>query len=260
MRTTQHKQIASLLERLPPSHSKRSDVQEQYAIRSAGHFGETTTDHFLQYLHSNKYHVIQDLRLFDGIQHFQIDCLILTPSYLLILEVKNLRGKLIFDFEHHQLLRVFEGKKETFPDPFLQVEHQCHQLRMWLDQFGLPEIPINSFVVVANSRTVIKTHGSDLEGRKRRIIRPKQIIPSVTNLTSTFDRKYWESPIIKQAAHCFEKGNTPYRGGSILERFDLKVEDLIKGVQCLKCKRFPMERKRDHWVCPWCGFNRRMLT
>ncbi|UOR13855.1 nuclease-related domain-containing protein [Halobacillus amylolyticus] len=207
MKTTQHKQLASLLGRLPLAHSKRSDVQEQYSIRSAGHSGETTADHFLQYLHSEEYHVIQDIRLFDGIQHFQIDCLVLTPFFLLILEVKNFRGKLIFDFEHHQLFRIFEGKKETFPDPFLQVEHQSYQLKMWLDQFNFPEIPTHSFVVVTNPKTVIKTHGPDPEGRKRRIIRPKQSPSSVTSLTSVFNRKYWDFPQIKTAASRFKKEN-----------------------------------------------------
>ncbi|MFD2924621.1 nuclease-related domain-containing protein [Halobacillus naozhouensis] len=77
------------MEHLPPTHFKRIDVHEQYAIRSAGHLGETTTDHFLvPYLHSERYHIIQDIRLFDGIQHFQIDCLILNPSFVSSLKSK----------------------------------------------------------------------------------------------------------------------------------------------------------------------------
>ncbi|WP_079526414.1 hypothetical protein [Halobacillus hunanensis] len=59
---------------------------------------------------------------------------------------------------------------------------------------------------------------------------------------------------VKDLRNCLQKGNTPYRGRAILERFDLSVDDLVMGVQCAKCLQYPMVRKRDHWSCLRCGF------
>ncbi|MCP3029112.1 hypothetical protein [Halobacillus sp. A5] len=62
-----------LYHRLLPDHPKRSDVQAQFLKSSAGHYGETTADHYLQYLSSDTFRVLKDLLLFDGISSFQID-------------------------------------------------------------------------------------------------------------------------------------------------------------------------------------------
>ncbi|WP_079526418.1 nuclease-related domain-containing protein [Halobacillus hunanensis] len=180
-KTMSHTQLETLLNRLHLDHSKRSHVQEQYVRQKAGHYGESIADHYLQYLPQKHYLTIQDLRLFDGIHFFQIDAMVLCPEFILILEVKNYKGKLIFDLEHQQLFRKYNDQKDTFPDPFLQVEHQAIQLQRWLAQFNFPEIPICSFIVVASPNTVIKTHGRDRQQFNNRIVRAKNIYHSVTS-------------------------------------------------------------------------------
>ncbi|UOR13461.1 nuclease-related domain-containing protein [Halobacillus amylolyticus] len=253
-KTLTHSQLETLLNRLLPAHFKRSDVEAQFLKQSAGHFGESTADHYLKYLPHDRYHVIQDLRLFDGIQYFQIDALIICTEFLLILEVKNYKGKLIFDFEHNQLFREHNGPKDIFADPFLQVEHQEIQLERWLDQFNFPALPIQSFVVVANPNTIIKTHGRDPLRLKHRIVRAKKLYTMIETTRAQFSQSMLAPEQLNELVYLLQKENTPYRGGSILERFDLTVDDLIMGVQCSKCRTYPMSRKRDHWCCLTCGF------
>ncbi|NIK29347.1 hypothetical protein FHS45_002448 [Thalassobacillus devorans] len=251
-KTIEHLQLEALLRRLPPSHKKWSEVESHLLRHSAGHFGETTADVYLQYLPRNRYHVLQDLRLFDGIRHFQIDALIITTSFILIMEVKNLRGKLIFDLEHHQLFRTYQEKQDIFPDPFLQVEHQTLQLTRWLQTAQFPDIPIHSFILIANPNTTIKTHGRDTQQYKRRIIRPKLLFSEVEKLHSRSSPPVWDSDLIKLAAETLHKANTPFTA-SLLQRFELTPADLIKGIRCPKCEKFRMERKRAHWFCSSCG-------
>lgn len=247
----EHLQLEALLPRLHPTHKKWSEVESHLLRHSAGHFGETTADVYLQYLSHDRYHILQDLRLFDGIRHFQIDALILAPSFILILEIKNLRGKLIFDLEHHQLLRTYQKKQDIFPDPFLQVKHQTLQLTRWMQAFQLPETPIHSFIIIANPNTTIKTQGRDMQQLKRRIIRPKLLYSEVEKLHARSGPPIWTPDQIKHAAVTLQRENTPFTA-SILQRFDLTAADLVMGVRCTKCEVFGMERKRAHWYCPQC--------
>ncbi|KHE68153.1 nuclease-related domain-containing protein, partial [Halobacillus sp. BBL2006] len=113
-KTSELLQLETLLQRLSAKHPMYEQVHEQLLRLTAGHFGETAMDFYLMYLPKG-YHVVQDVRLFDGIQHFQIDALIITQKFLLILEVKNFKGKLIFYFEHQQLFRLANGVKDIFP-------------------------------------------------------------------------------------------------------------------------------------------------
>lgn len=40
----------------------------------------------------------------------------------------------------------------------------------------------------------------------------------------------------------------------ILEKFDIKPSELVKGVCCPKCKSLPMIRKNKVWACNSCSF------
>ncbi|MFC7061937.1 nuclease-related domain-containing protein [Halobacillus seohaensis] len=251
--TPEHIQLEVLHTRMLQDHFKRSDIQTQLLKQSAGHFGETTTDHFLQYITQENYHVMLDLQLFDGISYFQIDALVVTREFLLILEVKNFKGELTFDFDHNQLFRKIDDHQDIFPDPFLQVEHQSLQLTRWLGRYDFPEVPIHSFVVITNPKTVIKTQGSDLNDRKNRIVRAKRIIPAIYEFAfSTNHREFFKEDEMSELVSRLKTENTPYQK-LVMEKYALSMNDLIMGVQCENCSRFRMDRRREHWLCPHCG-------
>lgn len=82
----------------------------------AGYRGEQSLDYYLGFL--TNYFILHDLRLPDRDHHFQLDTLLISPYFILILEVKNISGTLIFDDHFKQLIRVTPEKEEGFgPDP-----------------------------------------------------------------------------------------------------------------------------------------------
>ncbi|MGI8314778.1 nuclease-related domain-containing protein [Halobacillus mangrovi] len=251
-KTEEHLQIETLLNRLPLTHPQRNEIHEQFLKQSAGYYGETNTDHYLRYLPKETYHTLHDVRLFDGIQHFQMDALVVTPELLILLEVKNYKGKLVFDFDHNQLFREFNGIQDLFPDPFLQVEHQTIQLSRWLGMYGFPEIPISSLIIVASSKTEIETYGKDFSHLKKRIVRPKNLISRVEQVRKDFSEIVLGGEDIRALLKRFKREHVPYKS-SLMERYGLKMGDLILGVQCPQCSHFKMERRRDHWRCSCCG-------
>ncbi|MBW8351459.1 NERD domain-containing protein, partial [Bacillus sp. IITD106] len=119
--------LEALLRRLPFSHPKRNLLQEELNISYAGYRGEQSMDYFLGQLPQNNYLIFQDLRIpLSENAYFQIDILLLTQSFFIIFEAKNISGHLYFDF--NQLIRTLDDKEETFHDPIVQVQNQQYHL------------------------------------------------------------------------------------------------------------------------------------
>ncbi|RSL35137.1 NERD domain-containing protein [Salibacterium salarium] len=87
--------------------------------------------------------IFHDLRLRNSLRYFQIDTLILTSSFFLIIEVKNIAGTLSFDPHRYQMVRKANGTAEEFSDPRLQVKRHHLQFEKWLEQ---QQIPIPPFI------------------------------------------------------------------------------------------------------------------
>ncbi len=106
-------QLEALLRRLPVDHNKRSNITEDLRKSKAGIKGERSLDYYLTDLPLTNTYVLYDLRLPNTTGHFfQIDVLIITNYYLLILEVKNIAGTLFFDQTFNQLIRTKNGEEE----------------------------------------------------------------------------------------------------------------------------------------------------
>ncbi|WP_218970926.1 nuclease-related domain-containing protein [Peribacillus kribbensis] len=96
--------LDSLLRRLPPTHPKRILIQGDFAKRMAGYKGEQALDYYLNQLSPSDFLILHDLRLPSEPYFFQIDTLLLTTRYLLILEIKNIAGTLYFEKSSSQLI------------------------------------------------------------------------------------------------------------------------------------------------------------
>ncbi|WP_394219381.1 nuclease-related domain-containing protein [Halobacillus trueperi] len=174
--------LESLLHRIPIPHPLREEIANHLGRLSAGHFGESTADHYMKYLPGKS---LQDIRLHDGVRPFQIDALLLFEKCLVILEVKNYKGELQFDFDHRKLTRAIEEKSEIFQDPFVQVELQKFQLQRWIERSGFPSIPIHSFIVIANPNAFLTFQGQDRNKRKR-VLLVKQLPTHLTAFIEGF--------------------------------------------------------------------------
>ncbi|MGE6260368.1 nuclease-related domain-containing protein [Heyndrickxia sporothermodurans] len=115
----------ALQNRLPKNHEKPADIERDLKKRWKGYRGEQSLDYFLQFLPRGKYLIFHDLRLKGEQNFFQMDTLILSPFFALIIEVKNYSGTLIFDTELNQFTRInHQNKEEGFQDPIARARRQ----------------------------------------------------------------------------------------------------------------------------------------
>lgn len=245
------RKLEALLRRLPQAHPKRKVIEEDLAKSAAGYKGEQSLDYYLSFLPESEYFIFQDLRLFEKNHYFQLDTLILSPSFFLILEVKNISGTLTFDQTFHQLIRTVNGVEEVFPDPIQQVRHQQFQFQNWLKSNHCPLVPVDSLVVISNPHTQIKTSGNSKP--QLPVIHSTSLLDKVNRLKEIYKEEILLKKDIRKLCKLLKKHDSP-SNPEILERYQISKSDLLTGVLCTRCRAIPMDRKSGKWICPNCSF------
>ncbi|MGM0874072.1 MAG: nuclease-related domain-containing protein [Bacillota bacterium] len=204
----------------------------------------------------------------DNKYYFQIDVLILSSRFILIIEVKNIIGTLIFDQTYnHQLIRVINGEEEGFQDPINQVKHQEFQLKRWLKAQKFPDIPVESLVIITNPNTIIKVTGGNPK-TKLNVIKSTNILSEIEKLNEFHKEKSnGLKKHITKISNQLVKLHTPYNP-DILNKFNISKKDITTGVFCENCSTFSLERVWGKWKCPVCFFlkkcsprsNKRLLS
>jgi hypothetical protein len=234
---------------LPTNFSSREEIEADYKRRRAGYRGEQSLEYHLSFLAEEEYFIFHDLRLPLNNSFFQIDTLLVTPHYALIIEAKNIAGTLLFDTTFNQLIRTFQDKEEGFKDPISQVKRQTFQLEKWLEQNQFI-LPIESLIVISNPSSIIK---SDTQAAARQI--QKQVI-HVEFLLSHLQKLTSQKPThdkrsLKKLHRLLLKQHSP-PSFDIEATYQISPSTILKGVQCSHCYQIPMRRETAKWHCPFC--------
>ncbi|MCA1065348.1 nuclease-related domain-containing protein [Rossellomorea sp. AcN35-11] len=150
-------QTEALLSRLqPPDHPKRALIEQDFKKRKAGYTGELSVDYHLSFLTDKKVMIFHNLRLPMEPNHFQIDNLLVTPCYSLLIEVKNISGIVTIDPEFNQLSKEYNGIETGYPDPITQAARQKLLLQKWFLNHKLPCPPVEFLVVLSHPSTILR--------------------------------------------------------------------------------------------------------
>src|SRR5690606_9392393 len=92
----------------------------------------------------------------------QIDTLLITPSSLTILEVKNVAGKLTYVPNPPHFECTYENRSSLVMDcPLRQLQNHSHGLEQWLAQRGFT-VPVQGLIVLASSKTSVQNAPSEM--------------------------------------------------------------------------------------------------
>lgn len=241
--------LEALLTRIAPTNEKIPLIQSDLQKILAGYRGEKSLNFVFSFLPEKEYFILHDLRLFDGKNYFQIDILILSTKYLLILEVKNIAGELYFDTEFNQLIRTKDGTKHVFPDPLIQVKRLKLQLRKYLKLEAA--IPIFSLVVISSPFSFITTSDAQLSQAKQ-IIHSEALPFRIEQISKSTLNPILDNKTIKIMIKKLKKKHTPLNS-SIFTKYNLNKEHIQRGVICKNCGHLPMKRINANWYCQKCN-------
>ncbi|WP_044022634.1 nuclease-related domain-containing protein [Bacillus sp. SG-1] len=243
-------QNEALLNRLHEHHPKRELIEADNMKRLKGYRGEQALDYYLSFLAANEFYILHGLRLQHGEYFFQIDLLLVSPLFLLVVEIKNISGTVILGGPFKQMIRIKDNIEEGFNNPLTQVKRQKYQLQEWLAKYNYTGLPIEHLVVFSNSSTIIRAQDNDKEVLEK-VCHANQLIEKINSYKSSYNRILLEEKKIKKMCRVLKKHHIPKRD-DILQTYGISQSDIIQGVICPECSFSPMIRLRGSWSCPSC--------
>ncbi|SDI45799.1 nuclease-related domain-containing protein [Natribacillus halophilus] len=230
-------QLESLQKLLRKTHIAYPLIEKAYKIERAGWQGEQSMDYYYDLLVLPSPFWLHQLRLQLNSHFFQMDTLLVTPKFILILEIKNVAGRLVFDHAHQQLIRTIGDQLDVFQDPVLQVEQQAASLQSWIQPRSL-----------TNQKAEIKEIAP--HPRHQKIIRPPALREIIENLSEQYHRQV--SPdSTRTIAEALRDNHRP-QPYSAMKKYNVTMADLRKGVFCPNCDVGIMEYWYGKWTCPHC--------
>jgi len=136
--------LEMLERRLLKSHPKSTYYQEMLSRTRAGYAGEQRVDREWQEVYlEHAHYVLHDVVLKgEGGSIHQMDTLLMSQHFILIVEIKNIVGRVEYMEDNHQFIRVTsDGKVDGFRNPFDQVKRHARFLGKFFQKAGT-HIPI----------------------------------------------------------------------------------------------------------------------
>lgn len=196
--------------------------------------------------------ILHNPRLPSYDDHFEIDSLLLSPRYFLLMEAKNWYGTLYFDAEK-QVIRVGDdGREEGLPNPILQVKLQQHRFRKWLHSHDSPPIPILYFVVISFPSTIVKPLYSHTP-IPHEVTNSRNLLFNIQELNRMYSELVVNHKTLEQVSDSIVSDHTP-RLVNVLQKFSIDKSELLTGIPCPTCAAFPMIKQHSKWLCSNCQY------
>lgn len=235
--------IESLAARLHVDDMEVELISEEIYRVQAGLAGEEKLRYTLQdYPFKQAVRIFYDFQCMNerGFSH-QIDALVVTSRFVLILESKHLSGTLLYKRDVHEFSRLsHDGITTNFKNPFDQAYRHQLFLEHYFSSLGI-RLPVRYVVVNTNLRAKLDASLFDL---------PILHVSGIPLFLEKLQQQYTEDcvPLPEICAHLEQ----------IACRLPVKrrvTRDRIRnGVLCEPCKLKPvMSYARGYWVCPVCG-------
>lgn len=239
-----------LLKYLSQNHPKRTIIDEDRRAYESGYRGEQTLDYYLNFLPEEEYTIFQSLRLPFKNYFFQIDFLLLTSRFALIIETKNYAGILYFDKNFDQLIQTYREKEKAYENPISQAKRQQQLLTKWLQQNTSLNLPVDFLVAMANPNAILKTDPGYYEVLTK-VCKPHKLTEKIASIEEQHPKALMDKKTLKKLTKILLKQHTPNKI-NILEAYKISKNEIVTGVVCPKCGFAPMNYTPRKWHCPTC--------
>ena len=249
MKNFYHLYYDALLRRFTGSSEELYNFQTRIDRTTAGMAGEQRVYQDIEDCMSGEpFALLHGLQFINhnNIPH-QIDLLLLTTRYILVIEVKNISGTLFYDKELRQFSRtLFDDKHEFFANPFDQLLRH-HEYVYYLLKNANIKVPVSSLIINSNTNA---TMDQSLRG---------EAIININSLRNTLNNLQHKYPQIMAAngperlKHFFESKNVFYEATRYIP-----LTSIQSGVLCPTCdfKNLMVYDSRT-WRCFSCKQNNR---
>ncbi|MGE7664348.1 NERD domain-containing protein [Ureibacillus composti] len=236
--------LTALTKRLHPSHEIYSKLLVELNKQEAGEYGE---QHVLSMLAGSQLpeqtYLLHNVALKSKVES-QIDILVLSPSWCLILEVKNIKGRLSFNDNPRQLIRKGDdGKDEILGSPEIQVEQYMFGLISFFESHGI-KLPVYGAIHFPFNNAIIE---------KPPVKIPLLIRREVIKFIWSLPRNSGANVDSRKLGELLMKSQYARDPFPLCNYYKISPRMISSGVECPHCGTIPMQRALRTWKCPKCG-------
>ncbi|MEH7011122.1 nuclease-related domain-containing protein [Neobacillus niacini] len=234
--------------RITMNHPIISVLASKQSIIEAGIGGEQRVAEVLQkYRFPFKNNIFHDLSLSSD-SNFQIDHLIKTPYYGVVLETKNLAGSLEFRDNPPQLIqRREDGQIKYYESPVVQLERNIELLTAWLSERNI-HLPLYGAIVLAYPKQHV-----EIPPANATLLFPNMIPPFIKSLPQQGTRLDYSS--FNRLSSGLLKSHQIYIPKPVCESYQIPLIHIKPGVRCETCGKLGMIKVPRTWHCPFCKVN-----
>ncbi|MBM7095643.1 NERD domain-containing protein [Bacillus sp. H-16] len=241
----------ALAPRFPKHLPQYNYFERDLGKMQSGFIGERSVDYYLQlYARSHTNYLYHNLRFLTHESAYQMDTLLLTPFYILIIEIKNWGG-VSLEFNQHQVKQIFQdGRIEIHDDPIIQVKRQRTNLMNLLEKLSFSHLPVEYLTVIANRNPelIFKDYPES-----DRIIRSSYLDFSILDFDKEHSVKILSPNQLSKINNTFLSTHKEKKI-NILDKYNLTADSITKGVLCPSCLTISMIRQKKSWLCIKCKY------
>jgi len=235
--------LEALKRRLFEDDPDFSFYNEQFRRFDAGFAGERRVDReWLELVCPYTFLMLHNLILMNSAQHsHQLDTLFICSNFMLVVEIKNINGRLDFDDITHQCIRTKpDGTVEGFPNAITQTQRHMQFLKVIFQNYSLP---IEGAVIIANSSAIIASHPNTIP-----IFHVSGLQKHLHSLFNKYTQTILSDVQLTEIAQLLLSRHQPSKIPAAIDSSRFR-----QGVLCPKCKyKSQMHYARGIWRCLYC--------
>lgn len=237
-------QLESLLQRTSPVHPQFPYWTEKLRRINAGYNGELRVDSLWHEIDLPLPHYfIHDLFIQKERSSHQIDSVLITSRFVLVLEIKSISGLLNFDPHLRQFSRT---NKDGSIDGMKNPDDQLRRHEKWLEQFLFQQrvkLPVIGAIVFTYPSSVVQSRAGN------RLMIQASGLPHLM-----------EGLLKKHPHEILSKKKTESLAHKLLELHSIKPlaplglsDSFVRGIFCPRCLVLQLNYRRGKWRCETCG-------
>lgn len=245
--------IESLIGRLPNAHPQRHYLAGEQRQIAAGARGEDRMrKHFVEFHSHDEFHVLWDVSLAMGDWKIQMDGLLLTERCAIIMDSKNISGKIHFDEQTGEFYRFDDDNvKSVMKDPRIQLNKNIRFLSAWF-QLKKIKLPVSGLIIFTP-----KSCEFIVRPKSEHICKVYQMPEYLLQILKAFPLEA-EPPKLPKIKKQLISANSPYLRTPLCSKYYIGANEIRRGIQCTECRLYGMKRIKKSWQCAGCGHRDRL--
>ncbi|MFJ7736064.1 nuclease-related domain-containing protein [Lysinibacillus sp. NPDC097287] len=237
--------LEALQRRLVEGDWEADYYAEQYRRLDAGFAGEKRVDReWQEIICPNTFFIMHNLIFYNAANHsHQVDTLFICSHFMLIIEIKNISGRLDFDETTHQCTRTkADGVVEGFPNPITQIQRHAQFFDTIPQKRSLPS---ECAIIFSNPSAIIGRHPNTI---------PILHVAGLQQHLNALFKKYPNPHLTDEYVNNFVQTLRDRHHPQVVPT-KIVPSRFRHGVLCPNCRyKRQMVHLRGTWSCPSCNY------